>query len=115
MGIFRKKKIEIDVITPLRIKSTIGRPIDGDIVSVQKQTSDMKKPIINKVDKMFLQEISDRLYGPDSDGYIEALSELNKLFKPRAGKSFLEFYEPEISEGVRRKQKEINDNIKHES
>jgi hypothetical protein len=117
MKIFKKKKKELtDDVKPRGIKYTIDRPSEADIAKLTKQRENMKKSIItNKVDKMVLQNISDRLYGPESDAYIKALEELNKSFKPRAGKSYLDFYEPGIVEDVKKTQKKINESIKHES
>ena len=117
MRIFKKKEKELTGdIKPRGVKYTIDRPSESDIVKLQKQVDDMKKPLItNKVDKMILQNISDRLYGPESDDYIKALEELNKSFKPRVGKSYLDFYEPDIVEDVRKTQIKINRTIKHGS
>ena len=119
MGIFTKKRKELtgDVV-PRGVKYTLERPTENDILDMQKQRDALKKPLPDRVDKLFVQDISDRLYGPDSEEYIKALSELNKLFRPRSGKTFTEFYEPEIVESVREKQKKINESIeviKHES
>ena len=50
--------------------------------------------IEDKVDPYFIQEISDRLYGPDSEEYVRELTELNKKYRPRGGRSGGQFYEP---------------------
>lgn len=115
MRIFRKSKKELSGVKPMGIKYTIERPSESDIDALQRQRENMKKPITNKVDKMILQDISDRLYGPDSDDYIKSLNKLNKLFKPRAGKSCNDFFDPGIVENVKKNQKKINQIIKHES
>jgi len=115
MRIFRKSKKELSDVKPMGIKYTIERPSESDIDALQRQRENMKKPITNKVDKMILQDISDRLYGPDSDDYIKSLNKLNKLFKPRAGKSCNDFFDPGIVENVKKNQKKINQIIKHES
>jgi hypothetical protein len=116
MRIFRKSKKELSGdVKPMGIKYTIERPSESDIANLQRQRENMKKPITNKVDKMILQDISDRLYGPDSDDYIKSLNKLNKLFKPRAGKSCNDFFDPDIVENVKKNQKKINEIIKHES
>ena len=82
MRIFRKSKKELSDVKPMGIKYTIERPSESDIDALQRQRENMKKPITNKVDKMILQDISDRLYGPDSDDYIKSLNKLNKLYSP---------------------------------
>ena len=116
---FFKKQKEvfegIDDTKPRGVKYTIERLSESEFVSIQNHKDSMKNHMIDKVDKMVLQEISDRLYGPQSEDYVKALLELNKSFKPRAGKSFHDFYEPGISDNVRENQKKINESIKHES
>jgi hypothetical protein len=64
-----------------------------------------------RVDAYFMQEISDRLFGPDSEGYIQAIKELNLKFRPREGRTANQFYDPSISGERRRKEDEINRNI----
>jgi hypothetical protein len=58
-----------------------------------------------------MQEISDRLFGPDSEGYMQAIKELNLKFRPREGRTANQFYDPSISGERRRKEDEINRNI----
>jgi uncharacterized protein YdaL len=65
----------------------------------------------NKVDVYFMQEISDRLYGPDAEEYIKALEELNSRFRAREGRSGSQLYDPSIKDERRRKEGEINKNI----
>jgi hypothetical protein len=64
-----------------------------------------------RVDVYFMQEISDRLFGPDSEGYMQAIKELNLKFRPREGRTANQFYDPSISGERRRKEDEINRNI----
>ena len=64
-----------------------------------------------RVDAYFMQEISDRLFGPDSEGYIQAIKELNLKFRPREGRTANQFYDPSISDERRHKEDEINRNI----
>ena len=64
-----------------------------------------------RVDAYFMQEISDRLFGPDAEGYIQAIKELNLKFKPREGRTANQFYDPSIADERRRKEDEINRNI----
>jgi hypothetical protein len=64
-----------------------------------------------RVDAYFMQEISDRLFGPDSEGYMQAIKELNLKFRPREGRTANQFYDPSISDERRHKEDEINRNI----
>ena len=88
------------------VRTTIPRP--EDVVPTrlsdddrQKQINDLKtKDAGDRVDPYFIQEISDRLYGPDSEDYIDALKELNKNFRPREGRYGNQFYDDEISSGM---------------
>ena len=68
---------------------TVERPTEEDI---EKMPKHMKSS--HKVDSYFIQEISDRLYGPDSEEYMKAIAELNKKFRPRGGRFGSQFYEP---------------------
>jgi hypothetical protein len=65
----------------------------------------------SQVDAYFMQEISDRLFGPDAEGYIQAIKELNQKFKPREGRTADQFYDPSIADERRHKEDEINRNI----
>jgi hypothetical protein len=117
--IFRKKVKELKAgdIAPKGISKTIPRPTEEDIEKIAKNVENLRKtrPTAPKVDNLFLQEISDRLYGPDSESYIEALKRLNKGFRPRPGKNGVEFYEPEIVTQTKEKEREINQNISKET
>jgi hypothetical protein len=64
-----------------------------------------------RIDTLFIQEISDRLFGPDSECYMKAIKELNVKFRPREGRKANQFYDPSISGERRRKEDEINRNI----
>jgi hypothetical protein len=88
---FRREKPEElkpmgTVTTVDRPKGEINRLSDSDMEKIKKTFSDKKlhEPRINPY---FIQEISDRLYGPDSDEYIKELTELNKRFRPRPGRT----------------------------
>jgi hypothetical protein len=91
MGIFSKTK-KINDIKPMGVLRTIDRP-NQPVSRISKEQMDKlkvetEKRVSNrKVDPYFLQEISDRLYGPESKEYIDALIELNKKFKPRVGRT----------------------------
>lgn len=77
-----------------RIQSSTTRPevqsgkLDDE--TLQRFKDEMKRNAerdSQKVDPYFLQEISDRLYGPDSEEYIHALKELNSKFRGREGRT----------------------------
>lgn len=91
MGIFSKTKKKND-ITPMGVIKTVDRPFQEVIKLTEEQMKKLKSNteksvFTRKVDPYFLQEISDRLYGPESSDYIDALIELNKKFRPRIGKT----------------------------
>lgn len=113
--IFGKKNKEVtgDSI-PKGVSKSLPRPSDVDIEKTQKSIEAMRKtkPNLPKVDIYFIQDISDRLYGPDSVEYIKALKELNEKFRPRDGKTGVDFYEPELVDKIREKERSIIDNIK---
>jgi hypothetical protein len=83
-------------IKPMGIRSTVLRPesevnrLSDEELLKQKEEFYRKKG--RYVDPYFIQEISDRLYGPDSEEYINALRELNKNFRPRAGRTGHEIF-----------------------
>ena len=82
----------------LRIQSTVPRPESAVNRLSDEELLKQKEEFFSKkqrgVDPYFLQEVSDRLYGPDSDGYIEALKELNKNFRPRLGRTGHDIFTP---------------------
>ena len=86
----------------MSVITTVPRPIqkvnklsDGER---RKMSDEYKERQISaeKLSPYFLQEISDRLYGPDSDAYIQALKELNLKFKSRGGRTGPQIYRDEI-------------------
>ena len=85
-GFFSKKEEESTDITPKGMMSSTGRPSQEDIQKGKEDIDRLSKKVEARVDSSFIQEISDRLYGPDSEEYIKALTELNKSFKPRVGR-----------------------------
>lgn len=118
MGIFKKKRKELTGdIVPKGISKTLPRPTEEDIKKISDNVEKLKKerPHLPKIDNLFLQDISDRLYGPDSEAYIEALKKLNKGFRPRSGKNGTEFYEPEIVEQTKQRERIINGFISKET
>jgi hypothetical protein len=60
---------------------TVERPTEEDLAKAPAHLKSSRK-----VDSYFIQEISDRLYGPDSEEYMKAITELNKNFRPRGGR-----------------------------
>ena len=118
MRIFKRKKKELtnDVI-PKGVSRTLPRPTDEDLKRISDDVERLKKsrPHLPKIDNLFLQDISDRLYGPDSEAYIEALKRLNKGFRPRFGKNGTDFYEPEIVTQTKQREREINTHISKET
>lgn len=118
MGIFKKKRKELtDDLLPKGVSRTLPRPTEEDIEKISKIVEGMKKTklITTNVDSFLLQEISDRLYGPDSESYIEALKNLNKDFRPRYGRSGIEFYDPEIVTRTKEREKKIIQSIGKET
>lgn len=101
MNIFKfKNKKTITDLKPMGVITTVERPLqsvnrlsDDDLKKLVSQKDDSKK--YKSVDPYFLQEISDRLFGPESDGYIEAIKELNSKFRPRVGKTGHDIYKNE--------------------
>jgi hypothetical protein len=80
---FSKKEEKPSDITPKGIMSTVY-PEGGKLTSYSdvKVNPPQKNPLVDdKVDKSLIQEISDRLYGPDSEEYIAAIKELNSKFR----------------------------------
>ena len=60
-----------------------------------------------RIDKLFIQEISDRIYGPDSESYIAAIKELNKTHRRREGRVGSELFDDEIIKKRREREKEL--------
>jgi|688.fasta_scaffold487433_2 hypothetical protein len=90
---FFKKRNSQSIIEPMRTIKVVERPVqpvnrlsEEQYVKLKIESEETKKRY-STVDKYFIQEISDRLYGPESDNYIDALKELNKKFKPRVGRT----------------------------
>jgi hypothetical protein len=108
---------EITDITPRGVsrtsmpaeRNTSSGLSEEELEELKRNSSSSK--VETKVDTYFMQEISDRLFGPDSEGYIQAIKELNLKFRPREGRTANQFYDPSISGERRRKEDEINRNI----
>lgn len=87
-SIFSKKKEEESDLQPKGFK-TIERP-EWSYEKPEIKTGGIE----NKIDPYFIQEISDRLYGPDSEEYVKEITEINKKYRPRGGRFGSQFYEP---------------------
>ena len=108
---------EITDITPRGVsrtsmpaeRNTSSGLSEEELEELKRNSSSSK--VETKVDTYFMQEISDRLFGPDAEGYIQAIKELNQKFKPREGRTADQFYDPSIADERRHKEDEINRNI----
>jgi len=92
---FKKEKEVYKGENFIKILETIERPV-GEVKRLSQEDLDkLKKSSQNdkKVDPYFLQEIIDRICGPDSDEYKLAILELNKKFKSRVGKTGKQIFE----------------------
>jgi hypothetical protein len=102
IGIFKNKKDSGHVLKPMGVK--LGeRPV---INTVEKIVIENKP--IDRVDKYFMQEISDLLFGPDSEIYISELKKLNNSFRKRDGRSGNQFYDPKYDIERRKKEEIVN-------
>jgi hypothetical protein len=66
----------------------------------------------SRIDSDIIQEISDRLYGPDGEAYLNDIKELNKKYRKREGKVGSEFFDPEIINKRREREREIINRFK---
>lgn len=111
-GWFDKKEKESD-LKPKGLMSSTGRPSPEESERLQKDLDKLSTKIEPKVDSDFTQEISDRLYGPDSEEYIKALKELNMSFRPREGRYGSQLYDPSGLEEATKRQKEVINKIEN--
>lgn len=109
-GWFSKKESESDLI-PKGFMSSTGRPSAEESERMLKDLDKLSSKIEPKVDSDFMQEISDRLYGPDSEEYIKALKELNMSFRPRQGRYGSQLYDPLNHEKNNKRQQEVINKI----
>lgn len=95
-------KTESQVVKPMSVITTVPRPkqpINKLSDEERKKMNDdylKRKQESEKLNPYFIQEISDRLYGPDSDEYIKELIRINSKFKPRNGRTGPQIYRDEI-------------------
>lgn len=111
---WKKKETDSDLTKNLGASKTV-QPEGGQLRGVSDVKAEAPKPnplVDYKIDPLFVQEISDRLYGPDWKVYSERIKELNDKFDrdgyaKREGKTAPEFLQPEIEEERLRRQQEI--------
>lgn len=95
-------KSDSQLTKPMATITTVPRPeqpINKLSDEERKKMNDeyfKKKQESEKLNPYFIQEISDRLYGPDSDEYIKELIRINSKFKPRKGRTGPQIYRDEI-------------------
>ena len=89
---FSRKKSE--EIGPMGVKTTVERPEQPINRLGDKELNIMKSDFgksnsdrNTKVDPYFMQEITDRILGPDSEAYTNELKELNMKYSPRVSKT----------------------------
>ena len=92
--IFKKEK-EVKSLNSIKVSKTIERPFTGVNKLSEYELNKMKKSNKEdkKVDPYFLQEIVDRICGPDSEEYKKEILKLNEKFKPRIGKTGRKIFE----------------------
>ena len=92
MKLFRLKKEKSTEMKPMGAKTTVERPkqpvskLSDEELKNLKDSYKKEKQKDSILDPYFIQEISDRLYGPDKEEYIKALVELHHRFRPRPGR-----------------------------
>jgi hypothetical protein len=107
------KKEQPSDITPRGVKSTVYPDEQLKSVSDVKALPQQKNPLVDrKIDLDVMQEISDRLYGPDSEEYLKAILDLNSKFRKRSGKHGNQFLDPSIEAKRKEREREINQRIK---
>ena len=60
-----------------------------------------------KVDPYFIQEITDRILGPDSEEYVRELEELNAKYRSRVGKTGRSVYEGRTEKASKEKDSDV--------
>jgi len=90
------------VTKPMGVITTVPRPeqsVNKLSDEERKRMNDeyvIRKQADEKLSPYFIQEISDRLYGPDSDEYIKEITNINSRFRPRQGRTGPQIYRDEI-------------------
>jgi hypothetical protein len=92
---FKKEKEKSKEEFVIKARTTVQRPVDEVKKLTKKDLDKLKKLNQNdkKVDPYFLQDIVDRICGPDSEEYKLAIIELNKKFKSRVGRTGRKIFE----------------------
>lgn len=95
------KKVKSET-KPMGVVTTVSRPEQP----VNKISDEKKQEMIEayykekqereKTDAYFVQEIVDRIYGPDADEYVEALKALNAKYRARVGRTGSQIYRDEF-------------------
>jgi len=103
-------------LTPKGFRSVV-HPTGGQLrdVSKVKASPIEKNPLVDRrIDLDIMQEISDRLYGPDSEEYLKAILELNEKFRARGGSYGHKIGGADPSAEAKRKarEQEINQRIR---
>jgi hypothetical protein len=102
-----KTKSEDSELKPTGVK-VIENPDQLRGVSTVKASPKEKNVLTDsRIDSSILQEISDRLYGPDSEEYVKAIQELNTKFRARKGRRAGEFYDASIEAKRKTREQEI--------
>ena len=87
---------------PMGVITTVQRPVQPiNRLSKEDHEEMMRKYVERKEESLklspyFIQEIFDRLYGPDAESYINEINELNSKYKPRHGRTGPHIYRDEI-------------------
>lgn len=87
---------------PMGVITSVQRPdqpvnrISDDEKSEMIASYYREKEQSEKNDAYFVQEIVDRLYGPDADEYKEALKVLNDKYRSRVGRTGSQIYRDEF-------------------
>jgi len=91
---FFKKEEVIESGKKIKAITTVDRPKQKVIKLSSFELEKIKsfKKSNNKVDPYFLQDVVDRICGPESEEYKKAIIEVNKKFKSRPGRTGKEIF-----------------------
>lgn len=88
------KKPSDDASKPMGVRTTVPRPeqpvnklSDEEVENLKKDFEKSNIERNKRIDPYFIQEVTDRILGPDSEAYITELTELNKKYRSRTGKT----------------------------
>jgi hypothetical protein len=81
-------------IGPMGVRTTVERPEqpinrlgDDELNNMKRDFGRSNSDRSTKIDPYFMQEITDRILGPDSEAYTNELKELNMKYSPRVSKT----------------------------